>query len=83
MSAMSRDPTISPIKAYRIENNLRQEDLGAMFDPPFAKSSIHRWETEGVPLERVLDIEKVTGISRVELAPDFFSEPDFKKAVGQ
>lgn len=66
-----------------MEKNLRQEDLGAMFDPPFAKSSIHRWETEGVPLERVLDIEKVTGIPRAALAPEFFELPEFKKAVGQ
>lgn len=54
-----------------------------MFDPPFAKSSIHRWETEGVPLERVLEIEKVTGIPRAELAPQFFAQPVFKEAVGQ
>lgn len=80
---MSTDLKISPIKAYRIEKNLRQEDLGAMFDPPFAKSSIHRWETEGVPLERVLEIEKVTGISRADLAPEFFAEPELKQAVGQ
>lgn len=80
---MTNDPTQSPIKAYRIANNLRQEDLGAMFDPPFAKSSIHRWETEGVPLERVLDIEKVTGIPRSELAPQFFAGVEFKEAVGQ
>lgn len=80
---MSTDLKISPIKAYRIEKNLRQEDLGAMFDPPFAKSSIHRWETEGVPLERVLEIEKVTGISRADLAPEFFEEPELKQAVGQ
>ena len=80
---MTHEPDISPIKAYRTEHNLRQEDLGAMFDPPFAKSSIHRWETEGVPLERVLEIEKVTGISRADLAPEFFAEPELKQAVGQ
>jgi hypothetical protein len=80
---MSTDLKISPIKAYRLARNLRQEDLGAMFNPPFAKSSIHRWETEGVPLERVLDIEKVTGIPRAELAPQFFAVSELKRAAGQ
>lgn len=79
---MTHEPDISPIKAYRTEHNLRQEDLGAMFDPPFAKSSIHRWETEGVPLDRVLEIESVTGIPRSKLAPALFAEPQYQKAVG-
>jgi hypothetical protein len=79
---MTHETDISPIKAYRTEHNLRQEDLGAMFDPPFAKSSIHRWETEGVPLDRVLEIERVTGIPRSQLAPALFAEPQYQKAVG-
>lgn len=35
-----------------------------------------RWETGGrkIPAERVLDIERITGISRHELRPDVFGE---------
>jgi len=34
--------------------------------------AISQWEK--VPLNRVLDVERVTGIPRSELRPDFFSD---------
>lgn len=47
--------------------------FGAMFDPPVNKSTVSRWEANGVPLERVIEVEKVTGVPRQELAPDMFA----------
>ena len=39
------------------------------------KSTVTRWAERGVPPERVLDIERLTGISRHELRPDLFGPP--------
>lgn len=36
------------------------------------KSQVTRWAQKKVPAERVLDIERITGISRHELRPDVF-----------
>jgi DNA-binding transcriptional regulator YdaS (Cro superfamily) len=38
------------------------------------KSTVTRWDDNGVPLKRVFEIEKETGISREKLRPDFFKE---------
>lgn len=35
-------------------------------------STITRWSSEGIPADRVLEIERVTGIPRRELRPDLF-----------
>lgn len=34
--------------------------------------AVHKWLKKGVPAERVLDVESVTGVSRHELRPDIF-----------
>lgn len=40
-------------------------------------SVIANWRTRGrVPAERTLDIERITGISRHELRPDVFGQPE-------
>lgn len=36
------------------------------------KSQVTRWAQKKVPAERVLDIERITGISRHDLRPDVF-----------
>jgi DNA-binding transcriptional regulator YdaS (Cro superfamily) len=36
------------------------------------KSRISRWASSRVPSERVLDVERITGISRHALRPDVF-----------
>jgi hypothetical protein len=69
----------NPIKAFREARGFSQEAFGAMFEPALAKSSIHRWEVDGVPLDRVLEVERVTGIDRAVLAPDLFARAE---AVG-
>lgn len=38
------------------------------------KSMVTRWAQKTVPLTRVFDIERETGIPREELRPDFFGE---------
>lgn len=38
------------------------------------KSMVTRWAQKTVPLTRVFDIERETGISREDLRPDFFGE---------
>lgn len=34
----------------------------------------HKWLKKGVPAERALDVERLTGISRHELCPDVFGK---------
>lgn len=54
------------------------EDLGGLTKATAAldlsnPSIIANWRTRGrVPAERVLDVEKITGISRHDLRPDIF-----------
>lgn len=38
------------------------------------KSTVTRWDDNGIPLVRVFQIEKETGIPREKLRPDFFAE---------
>lgn len=38
------------------------------------KSMVTRWAQKTVPLTRVFDIERETGISREQLRPDFFGD---------
>lgn len=36
------------------------------------KSTVTRWARKTVPAERVVEVERVTGISRKELRPDLY-----------
>lgn len=38
------------------------------------KSTVTRWDERGIPLVRVFQVEKETGIPRGKLRPDFFTE---------
>lgn len=64
--------TVSPIAGYRDKHNLTLEELGQRLVPAVNKSTILRWERNGVPIERVLDFERATGLSRYDLRPDVF-----------
>ena len=63
--------TNSPIKIYRKSRRMSLEDFGALLSPPVDKSTVYRWQRK-VPAERVIDIEKASGIPRHQLRPDLF-----------
>lgn len=39
------------------------------------KSTVTRWAQNRIPAERVLDVEKATGIERHKLRPDIYPAP--------
>lgn len=63
----------SPLTRYRKENALTLEALAVQFGAH--KTTVMRWEEDRVPVERVLDVERITGISRHDLRPDIFGPP--------
>lgn len=65
----------SPLKSYRRRNGLTQTALGKHFGK--VGSTIMRWERGLVPVppEKVLEIERLTGISRYDLRPDIYGPP--------
>jgi transcriptional regulator with XRE-family HTH domain len=64
----------SPIKAYRLSRHLTLEQFGQLFPHGYDKSTILRWERDGVPrdIRTILEIEKFTRIPRTALAPEMF-----------
>lgn len=63
----------SPIAAFRAgKDKMSLEQFGALFTPSVDKSTVLRWERGQVTVERAVEIERVTGISRHELRPDIF-----------
>lgn len=62
--------TVAPLRAYRGRTKLTLEQLGAILSVD--KSTVMRWELRRVPAERVLEVERVTGVSRHELRPDLY-----------
>jgi DNA-binding transcriptional regulator YdaS (Cro superfamily) len=66
---------LSPLRQFRLANEpkVTLEDLGSRFG--VNKSTVLRWEEERVPAERVLDVERETGVPRHELRPDLYPEP--------
>lgn len=63
---------ISPLKAWRKAANKNTED--AAREAGVTPAMWSRWENERrqVPAERVLDLERITGVSRHDLRPDVF-----------
>jgi DNA-binding transcriptional regulator YiaG len=64
---------VAPLRAYRGRTKLTLEQLGAILSVD--KSTVMRWELRRVPAERVLEVERVTGVSRHELRPDLYPAP--------
>jgi len=60
----------SPISEYRRAQGLTLEALGQRL--AVDKTTVMRWEARRVPADRVLDVERVTGISRERLRPDLY-----------
>lgn len=65
---------VAPLRAYRGRAKLTLEQLGDSLNVD--KSTVMRWELRRVPAERVLQIERATGVSRHELRPDLYPEPE-------
>lgn len=64
----------SPIGEYRRAHGLTLEALGQRLSVD--KTTVMRWEARRVPADRVLDVERVTGISRELLRPDLYAPLD-------
>jgi DNA-binding transcriptional regulator YdaS (Cro superfamily) len=41
-----------------------------------SRQAIYQWRDKRVPAERVLQIEKLTGVTRHELRPDLYPDPN-------
>ena len=50
--------------------------LAAQFEPPICKQAVSRWKQ--VPLDRVREVESITGIPAYEIRPDIFEPPIIK-----
>ena len=62
----------SPIAQFRKDQNLTLEACGERFG--VNKSTVLRWERDGIPIERVIETERLTGIPRAKLRPDLFGD---------
>ena len=68
----------SPITRFREEKGLTLEGFGQELG--VNKSTVMRWEEAGVPVDRLADVSRITGILPAELRPDlglvFASPPE-------
>jgi DNA-binding transcriptional regulator YdaS (Cro superfamily) len=60
----------STIKELLRDRGLKAADLARHLS--VNKATVSRWGKNRIPAERVLDVERVTGISRSELRPDIY-----------
>ena len=67
------------MRTYRTANKLTLEQFGARFG--VHKTTVMRWEADGPPAERALEIEKATGVPRWQLRPDLWDEPKKGRAA--
>lgn len=61
-------------KLLRYLNEARGRRLSLAIDLNISSSAISMWER--VPAERVLDVERITGVSRHDLRPDLYPAPE-------
>lgn len=61
------------IAAYRERHQLTLQAFGQKVG--VGAPAVFKWERGRVPAERVLDVERVTGIPRHELRPDLYPPP--------
>ena len=59
-----------PLTLYRKQTGRTQLELSALLN--IKSAAISKWERRGIPPRRVLDVERITGISRHELRPDLY-----------
>jgi transcriptional regulator with XRE-family HTH domain len=64
----------NPITAHRADNGLSRDDLATKLG--VNPSTLWRWETGDtlIPVEKLKEVERVTGIPRQKLRPDIFGE---------
>ena len=60
----------TPLKTMLRERGMRMNALARLLGVD--KATVTRWVQSRVPAERVLEIEKNTGISRTEIRPDLY-----------
>ena len=63
-------PGSNPLRSYRLRTGLTLQQLAGRIG--VHKTTILRWEEGRVPAERMVEIERVTGLPRRELRPDLF-----------
>jgi transcriptional regulator with XRE-family HTH domain len=62
----------SPLTQYRTANGISIESLAETLG--VERTTVWRWERGRVPVDRLPDVEKATGIPRSELRPDIFGD---------
>ena len=67
------------LAALLASRQIKMADLAR--DLKLNKSSITMWAQRRVPAERVLEVEKLTGISRHEIRPDIYPTPTQETAA--
>lgn len=67
----------TPLAEFRKRSGRTLDATAKLFK--IDRTTMLRWERE-VPLKRVLDVERITGISRHELRPDVFGPASEKAA---
>lgn len=70
---------MNALRDYRQRALKSLEDFGSMLG--VNKSTVLRWERKKIPAERVLDIERATGVPRHELRPDIYPPPETERAA--
>ena len=61
--------------AWLEEDGHTQKALGEAMLPPVTQGAISQWiANDEIPLKRVREIERITGISAATLRPDHFGE---------
>jgi excisionase family DNA binding protein len=62
---------ISPLTNYRKSMGMSLQEIADLLD--VHKTTVLRWEAGKIPAERVLELEKITGIPRRRLRADLFN----------
>jgi DNA-binding transcriptional regulator YdaS (Cro superfamily) len=62
----------SPLTVYRKTKGQTVDAFAELLGVD--RTTVWRWETGKVPVERLADIESVTGIPRAQLRPDIFGD---------
>ena len=58
------------LKSYRHAHSLTLDTLAARLG--VQRAAVWKWENGRVPAERVLDVERLTGLSRHDIRPDIY-----------